>query len=358
MLVPVALGTSPINPTGLMQAWGGTLCMWKQDIVAFSKVLSYQPVHEIIQHNWPFGIGSWDGGICVIGSGGNAFVFIGPASGLTDYIAQAIIGVHGVVDAEAQAWLYTIWSSMSLDVIGPVETAVKAVLSPTGIVQLAGFSAGGAMATIIERKLRVRGLTNQMASVGFGQPRSIADSFVTLPNMISIRFCNQLDPVDKIPTPTSLVADGGPLPGLPIPTIWFDYGNRYLLMPDGSLTPQPDPGGPIALINLPQHHGNDYTKVVQTYYAAQAALGNGSQDGALYSYMAGVVAYGLPIQLLDNFIANLPPPLPPPPPPPPPAIPVIVDVPAGIGVELPPQPTYQNFITEFKIPAGLRKDPG
>lgn len=358
MLVPVAIGTSPINPTGVMQAWAGALCMYKQDIIALSKCLSLNNPREIIQHNWPFGIGSWDGGLCVVGSGGNAFVFIAPASGLNDYIAQAIIGVHAVADAEAQAWLYTIWSSMSLDLIGPVDTAVRAVLSPTGVVQLAGFSAGAAMATILERKLRTRGLANDMVSVGFGQPRSIADSFVALPNMISIRICNQDDPVDKIPPPTNLVADGGPLPGLPTPTIWFDYGNRYQLLPAGTLTAQPDPPSSFVLANLAQHTPGSYTSAVQAYYAAQATLGNGSRDGALYSYMATVVNNGLPIEALDHFLKQSPEIPPPPPPAGVPPLPVQVEVQAAIGVEPTPTPTFGHFITEFRIPANLNKDPG
>ena len=141
MLVPFVVGTGPENPTGLMQAWGGALCAQKQGILYLDAVLSENNPRETIEGYWPQGILSYDGGIIIIGSGGNVFVFLGPPSGLREYIAQAIIGTHAVADAEAQAWLYTIWSSMSLDIIGQIQARVQGALSPTGVVQLAGLSA-------------------------------------------------------------------------------------------------------------------------------------------------------------------------------------------------------------------------
>jgi len=301
------------NPNGMMMAWAGVDAMYKQRVSALGLCLDWN-VPETIVQSWPNGIGAYDGGIVVVKSGPNCFVWIGPGSGIFDYVRwigdyllgsigrtfarealSPAVSVSAITSSDVNAWINTLWAAYLLDIKGQVAAAVTRALEAGGRVQVVGFSLGGAMAVLFARFLAQTSTMN-VDAIGFGQPRPLANSMSALPGAIrSFRITAIGDPVDLAPPTYAIVANGLGSSSLPTPTAWANYGTRYVVDQFSALTQVDDPPSPeplpmaMQLTQLQRHHNNNYTQAISAYYVAATRATNTSRDANDYQNMAYAV---------------------------------------------------------------------
>lgn len=290
MLKRVINPDNSINPLGVFQAWTGCMSMYKQREDAVQAMMDKRTVAEFVQKVWLPGIGSQDGGIAMAWSADDIYIWVGPATGLIDYAQFALVGTSAVASLASQAWGNTLWQSYLIDVLGAIRAQLALISQPGRFVQIAGFSQGAAMATLLARALSQQVNGYVVNAVGFGQPKTIANSFLPAVNEKVVRIVNLNDPVDLVPPLDDIRTEGGPYPGLPVPTAWANYGRRYQINETLDLVQQndlPTPPIPQLLLNLTnnigQHTAGAYSGAVSGMYARTPA--GGAIDGGSPSYI-------------------------------------------------------------------------
>lgn len=240
MLVPIIESDELGGKLAIMQAWAGVFSVYKGRPNTLSNVL--QSPTESLTYWTTDKIGNFDGGLAVVKSGPNVYVFIGPASGLSTYAAWTVLGINAIANGGANAWVNELWSGFLGDISTLVMSQVRAALGDGGFVEVVGFSQGGAMATYVARLLRVNNIAANVYVVGFGTPRCLGEGFPPDPQIASFYYQNMLDPVNFLPPAVDLQAVGGTIPPLPIPARWAENSSLFRITYNGDLsaiTPPP-----------------------------------------------------------------------------------------------------------------------
>jgi Lipase (class 3) len=366
MLTRVINPDNSLNTLGILQAWTAIFSLYQNRPEGIQALID-RPRGEFIQQIYLPGIDGQDGGIAIVWSQDQVFIFIGPASGLTDYTEWALTGVPAVANLTPQAWVNSLWSSFLDNLIATVRAQLAIISQPGRTVQIAGFSQGGAMATMLGRALSQQVNPYNVEVVGFGAPRSIANSFLPAVNEKTVRLTNQSDPVDLVPPTYECRPEGGPFPGLAIPTAWANYGTRFVMDGAGVISAVPDAPSPdlvtltfLLAQNIGQHTPGAYSATVQAAYGKSGL--DGGDAAASASYILGQLVAGERIVVFgpqQTKVPELPPPV------------IVPPVQPGnqqfliqeMVIPVPPSPAEQFLIQEmirpgFSSPPSLTIDPG